>query len=812
MGVEASAPTDRRGREGIIFSNQMRPSMTDRYVFDLRSRRVPPRIGHKADKLRFLTRNGFRAPASYACTWDAYLRYLDGDVEMVEGLRAELSESLDPAWRYAVRSSANVEDGLDHSFAGQFKSVLNAQVPDQVLEAIWSIWATTQSPGVEAYLARNGIDPQDLKMAILIQEMVQPVISGVSFSKNPMTGLDEVVVEAVEGSGESLVQRGHTPRRWVYKWGDWILEPEENGIPLDLVQEVVEQTQAIARAYGEVVDLEWVYDGEAIYWVQLREVTSLNVDIYSNQISREVFPGLIKPLIWSVNVPLVNGAWIRLFTELIGPNEITPESLARSFYYRAYFNMGAIGQIFEALGFPREALELLNGLDIGGPDKPSFRPTTKVYTHLPRMVRFAIHKLRFARRVEAFLPSMERQYRDLPTDQADRMDERALIEQIDRLFELAQETAYYNIVTPLLMQVYNRLLKSQLGRMGIDFEKLDLTGDLEEMERYEPNAHLARLNQQVRDLDPALREALQVASYDEFLHMTGIDALRVGVERFTDQFGHLSDSGNDFSSVPWREDPDLVLKMVLNYAEREGGDSVKIHFEDLELPSRRGPLLRWIYRRARRFRFYREAIGSLYTFGYGLFRIYFLALGDHFVQRQVLSSRDDVFYLYFDEVREIVEGDGVTDYQTRVAQRKREIEAHRDVIPPTVVYGEEALPLEPSAPDVMRGTATSRGRYTGPTRVVQGIRDLDKVKEGDVLVVPFSDVGWTPLFAKAGAVIAESGGLLSHSSIVAREYGIPAVVSVPGACQLPDDLLVTVDGYRGEIQSHTTDQSRKIAE
>jgi pyruvate,water dikinase len=102
----------------------------------------------------------------------------------------------------------------------------------------------------------------------------------------------------------------------------------------------------------------------------------------------------------------------------------------------------------------------------------------------------------------------------------------------------------------------------------------------------------------------------------------------------------------------------------------------------------------------------------------------------------------------------------------------------------------------------MRGTPTSRGRYTGPTRVVQGIRDLDKVKDGDVLVVPFSDVGWTPLFAKAGAVIAESGGLLSHSSIVAREYGIPAVVSVPGACQLPDDRLVTVDGYRGEVQFH----------
>ncbi|MFN2227518.1 MAG: PEP-utilizing enzyme, partial [Anaerolineae bacterium] len=99
----------------------------------------------------------------------------------------------------------------------------------------------------------------------------------------------------------------------------------------------------------------------------------------------------------------------------------------------------------------------------------------------------------------------------------------------------------------------------------------------------------------------------------------------------------------------------------------------------------------------------------------------------------------------------------------------------------------------------LRGIPTSRGHYTGPARVLRGIQDFARLQEGDVLVIPYSDVGWTPLFTKAGAVIAESGGILSHSSIIAREYGIPAVVSVPGACQIPDGTPVTVDGYRGEI-------------
>jgi pyruvate,water dikinase len=90
--------------------------------------------------------------------------------------------------------------------------------------------------------------------------------------------------------------------------------------------------------------------------------------------------------------------------------------------------------------------------------------------------------------------------------------------------------------------------------------------------------------------------------------------------------------------------------------------------------------------------------------------------------------------------------------------------------------------------------------------VLKGIQDLSKVKEGDVLIIPYSDVGLTPLFGKAGAIIAESGGFLSHSSIIAREYGIPAIVSVPGACQLKDDTMVTVDGYHGEIIIHESSE------
>jgi phosphoenolpyruvate synthase/pyruvate phosphate dikinase len=105
--------------------------------------------------------------------------------------------------------------------------------------------------------------------------------------------------------------------------------------------------------------------------------------------------------------------------------------------------------------------------------------------------------------------------------------------------------------------------------------------------------------------------------------------------------------------------------------------------------------------------------------------------------------------------------------------------------------------------DKLTGVPTSRGYFTGPTRVVHGLEDFKKVQPGDVLIIPFSDVSWSVLFTRAKAIIAESGGMLSHSSILAREYQIPAVVSVPGAMLLQDDMLVTVDGYRGEVILHT---------
>jgi pyruvate,water dikinase len=718
-------------------------------------------------------------------------------------LEDELNSKINLEIEYAVRSSANVEDSLAYSFAGQLASVLAVSGLESIVQAVMEVYQSVQSPQLAPYLTKMALSVADIQMAVVIQEMIQPEVSGIVFSKNPITGLDETIVEAVPGSGESLLQDGVTPERWVHKWGDWKERPQKPLISDDLIGTVIEQSKSIVDSYGNAVDLEWVYDGQTLHWLQLRPITTLDdLSIYSNRIAREVLPGMIKPLVWSINVPLVNGAWIDLFTELIGPNNISPEELSAAFHFRAYFNMKAIGQIMVALGMPEETLELMMGLE-GGSDSPSFRPSAGTIRHTPRMVRFAIDKLRYASKVEAFIPTIRSAYDEFEARPLPEGNELAILERITELFAIVQGAAYANIVTPVLMYSYNALLKRRLAKRGVDFIQLDLMAGLERMHDYDPSLHLARLNQHFLELSPDTQQRVRRSTYTEFQDIAGIESFQNEVDAYIEHFGHLSDSGNDFSRKPWRENPDLLIQMIAEYGAGDKESNSLVHWDNLALSRADRWELNWLYNRARQFRFYREAVSFTYTYGYSHFRECFLRLGESFSGRGLIDEPTDIFYLYFEEVESLVQDElSATPRQDIVLARKQEMEASRDALLPDIIYGDQAPPLEVASLSAERltGIATSPGYYQGPVRVIQSLSQFEQLQPGDVLVIPYSDVSWTPLFSKAGAVVAESGGILSHSSIVAREHQLPAVVSVTGACQLlTDGMMVLIDGYKGEV-------------
>jgi len=380
------------------------------------------------------------------------------------------------------------------------------------------------------YLNKQYILDESLKMAVIIQEMVAPEISGVVFSKNPITALDEIVIEAVRGSGTLLVQEGVSPLRWVNKWGEWVENPQDQDGLLHLVNQVVAQTLKISRTFGKDVDLEWVYDGSNLYWLQMRDITSLEgVKLYSNKLSKEMLPGIVKPLIWSVNIPITNRQWIKLIEEVTGELEIEPSSLAKTFYYRTYFDMGTFGQIFESMGLHGDSLERMMGIAPTTNGKPAFRMHPRMITLMPRMIRFIYDKWRFDNKAKLELPELLEEYTRLGEENIESLDEKEIIVRIDALYDIHCRTTYFNIVIPLLMQVYFSILRSRLKSVNIEIDQFDLTEGMDELKDFDPGVHLYNLSCSYHQFDQPTQDAILSSTYSDFMQMSDIAEFQIAV-------------------------------------------------------------------------------------------------------------------------------------------------------------------------------------------------------------------------------------------------------------------------------------------
>jgi len=757
-------------------------------------------IGNKAHSIKLLQRYGFRIPPSWVIPSLCKNLYQEEGEKILEQLKDEFQSRLKQDVLYAVRSSASIEDGSNHSCAGQFQTVLNVSGPPALSGAVEQIWQSAEQVKTSDYGKVLTGEIQSSEMSVVVQEMVDALWSGVCFSIYPVSGRNEFIIEGVKGSGELLVQQGSKPFRWIFAQGAFVDSPEGSSPGKEVLNELIESVDKLRKLWGKEVDVEWAFDGEELYYLQCRAVTARKYPIiFSNRLSREFLPGMIKPMVWSINIPVVNSAWIRLLESMLGPMGLKPEQLSHSFYYRAYFNMGTMGALFRELGFPRDSLERLLGRENPSGKSP-FRPGVRTLRYIPRMLWFFLANLWLGKKFRRWMGKDDRNDKHLRKELLEDFHIERYPYLLERLMHRSKEAAYYNIVIPLGMHLTNRLLKRKLDRKGVSLESLDFFSDFPVLREYDPQYELRRLHELWKDIPGELHEGVKRYS-DLRAHRSckEVESFYQAFDIFMSSFGHFSESGNDLSYPHWNEDPDFVLKLIRKSEAKN--DSEYQDKQSKSLAGRKSARAR-AYKRAGKFRVYREMISSLYTREYGFFRILFQQCGLYLVNGGYIEQQNDVFYLTLEELNELLhKGEDLQHVPAslRITERKQEMAEYEDLTMPSIIYGEVPPPIARKGEEVFQGIPTSSGQFEGKIVVVKGYEDFDKDVADKILVIPFADVGWTPLLVKAGAIVSESGGMLSHAAIVSRELSIPSISSVDHACQIQDGTLAKLDGSNGSL-------------
>ncbi|MFP4357540.1 MAG: PEP/pyruvate-binding domain-containing protein [Puniceicoccaceae bacterium] len=762
--------------------------------------------------------------------------------------------------RFAVRSSAVEEDGPASSFAGQLESFLDVErgeVPGRVVQ----VWRSGLSGRVEAYRREQGIEGPPRPPAVVVQKMVPSEVAGVAFSADVVGGRWSVaVISAVKGLGEALVSGESDADTWRVNRGGVIEEwqaadgSEEPLLTGDQVKAVADLARACERFFGSPQDIEWAWAGGELFLLQSRPVTTLGrlVDpegvlrIWDNSNIAESYGGVTTPLTFSFAHYIYKEVYQQFCRMMHVPARVVEDH--RFLFYgmlglirgRVYYNLmswyGALAllpgfrlnhRFMERMmgvkeGMPESVLRQFRDDRPGAKVKDGFRfawalaGLVKAQLFLPRMVRKFYAEFEEALRVPVPLGEMRADelaghFRHLET----------------RLLSRWNAPLVNDFFAMVYFGVLQGITKKWCGDEDATLPNGLLCGtgkiiSAEPARRIHEMAVVARSRE---DFVATLLEAeapVIESSMEDFAEFAAL------YQSYLDRFADRCLNELKLESPTLRDDPLPLFRTIGGLARRIGsGNSVDRNPEarlrkeaESETADRlKGRFLRkWMFRfvlkQARRRVGARENLRFERTRLFGRIRSIFVELGKRLAAVDVLDSRRDVFYLEIEEVLGFVEGTATTtDLKGLVRLRKNEFDRFAKEAPPAdrfetrgwVNVGNPfrsnstqagAAPVEGS----LKGIGCCPGVVRGKARV---IRNPDKaaIGGGEILVAEQTDPGWIMLFPGASGVLVERGSLLSHSAIVSRELGIPAIVSVRGllsSIETGDEI--EMDGSTGVVR------------
>ena len=777
------------------------------------------RVGGKAYNCARLKQAGFPVPDGLVVPPDA----------SDQGI-ARLSEhrwfrSLPEPTLFAVRSSGLAEDSAGDSFAGMHETTLNVDRA-RLAETVRHCRRSADSEQARAYRAARNLPADHRAIAVLVQRMVPAVKSGVAFTVNPVTGANEIIVNSVSGLGEALVSGQ--------------VNPEEERLPKTDPSPLARLAVGIEAVFGSPQDIEWCFDGEHYWVVQSRPVTTTVPSEVRPALSTrgseiewtranlaEVFPEQLSPQALDAYVPLLDKGERAFFGRLMAPEaELGP--IIKAFYGRPYFNLSQLRHVTDSVGaaFANTLRSLGHPEQIHPDDDVAPKPSLKRFLRVvPDIVRLTGYDLRMARIFhdhQARARQVEERLTQVnPSTLSDKEIWATLQQWLDRAPEAIPPVFVMSSV-----QAREDVIRKACARVGFSYEALtypNLAAGARSVSTQQAFDVIALAN--VARGETRSREYLRRndGTFADFRTALADTKFLTEFEQFLSRYGHRGRYESDWSIPRLREQPAPVLFAIREQLDAPPQDPVLLsqrqaaearlawqQFEARLTPWQRWTLLPRVRKTLRQLKqqyLWREEVRSDLTRVLAALRPYHLTLARRFVERRWLDRTDDYFLLVLDEVRQACEDPARGDSLRAIAaKRAAQRAAERDLRLPLFMR-ESELPALMAAgasnghSDVLTGLCVSPGSIDGEVVVMRDPSEFIAMKRGAILVAPATDPSWTPLFTLASGVIVEVGGMLSHASTIAREYGLPALANVKDATRvLKSGDRVRLDASSGVVR------------
>ncbi|QDY82693.1 phosphoenolpyruvate synthase [Paenibacillus polymyxa] len=776
--------------------------------------------------------------------------------DVVEAVAHYLSQFGDD-YAYAVRSSATAEDLPHASFAGQQDTYLNIIGKESVLEHIRKCWASLFTERAVIYRMQNGFDHSQVYLSVIVQRMVFPQASGILFTADPINGNRKVLsIDASFGLGEALVsglvsadcyqvkdgaivsKRIETKKMAIYGRKEGGTETKQLNPDQQKTQTLTDQQilqlehigRQIEEHFGCPQDIEWCLAEDTFYIVQSRPITTLypipeatdqENHVYVSVGHQQMMTDPIKPLgisVWRLtgSAPMFKAGGGRLFVDIT-------KGLASS---------DGRQNLLDVLGHSdpliKDALititERGDFIKLDPYDKSEQGPVKshKGMSSADILAEAGTDPAIVAELIKSSETSLSALKHNIQTKSGlDVLD--CILEDMQQRRQRASDLKNLSVIMSAIHASawINEKMSEWLGEKNVA-DTLSLSV---------PNNITSEMGMELLDVADVIRPYPKIIEYleqvkldnflDELVQFEGGQQVRDAIAAYLDKYGMRCAGEIDITRTRWSEKPSILIPMILSNIKNLEPGASKRKFEqgrqealekeqDLlarlkQLPDgeQKAKETKQIIDQIRNFIGYREYPKYDIVSRYFIYKQALLKEAERLVQANVLHEKEDIYYLTFEELQETIRTNKL-DYQI-INKRKDEYRLYEKLTPPRVItsdgeiitgqYKRENIPSE-----AIVGLAVSSGVVEGRARVILNIEGAE-LEDGDILVTTFTDPSWTPLFLSIKGLVTEVGGLMTHGAVIAREYGLPAVVGVENATKLiKDGQRIRVHGTEGYIE------------